>query len=71
MFLSVQIYKDNPELAAQVAALKIQNTFRSVLMTKLQSQWRDKLALTAAAAEEREAALKVGHQSCCRCDSML
>lgn len=61
LFVLYQVYKDNPELSAQVAALKIQNTFRSKLMMKLQSQWREKLAQSSAAAEEREAALKVGN----------
>lgn len=57
--VEVEVVRDNPELAAQVAALKIQNSFRSKLMARLQSQWRDKLAESAAAAAEREEALKV------------
>jgi hypothetical protein len=63
--VEVEVLRDNPELAAQVAALKIQNSFRSKLMARLQLQWREKLAESAAAAAEREEALKVRAFSVC------
>ena len=51
--------RDNPELQAQIAALRIQNSFRSKLMHRLEQQWRDRLKDSAAAAADRESALKV------------
>jgi hypothetical protein len=57
--VALQVVKDNPELQAQIAALRIQNTFRSKLMARLESQWKSRLEESASAAEDRERALRV------------
>ena len=57
--VEVEVYRDNPELQAEIAALRIQNSLRSKLMNRLQDQWSQRLQSTAEAAADREEALKV------------
>lgn len=52
------VYRDNPELLAQVEMLKMKNVFQEQLLRQLHSQWEERLRSTSEGLRQHEAGMR-------------